>query len=254
MDARVWEALIPHMGYMALIRNLRNFEKAGISDEAKAKVVSRIQDEDEVSRSRQFPFRFYSAYKHSSDFGYAGALEKALDMSVANIPVLPGRTLVLIDDSGSMTGGNYSKRSTMTYAEQAKLFGVALAKRNRGRVDARTYSSEPGPPIVGLERPVLRIMESLPNVGGATYTNECIHQTYDGHDRVIVLTDGQAWDGDDEIAYIKVPIYTFDIAGYGRVDRASGKDGRYLFGGGLTDAAFKMLQLLEAGKDADWPF
>ena len=254
MDAQVWEALIPHMGYMALIRNLRNFEQAGISEEAKAKVVARIKDEDEVARSRQFPFRFFSAYKHISDFDYASALTKALELSTQNVPELSGRTLILSDDSGSMSGGYYSQKGTMTYAEQALLFGLTIAKKVSGKVDMYPYSSTLGRKVTRLERPTLRIMESIPSNGGATYTNSCIDKAFSGHDRIIVLTDGQAWDSDGVISHIKVPIYTFNVAGYGVSDRASGQDNRYTFGGGLTDAAFKLIPLLEAGKDGQWPF
>src|SRR5690606_38818577 len=34
MDAEAWAAVIPSMGYMALLRNLRNFDEARIPDDA----------------------------------------------------------------------------------------------------------------------------------------------------------------------------------------------------------------------------
>ena len=37
-SARLWEAVIPSMGYMALLRNLRNFDEAGVADEVAARV------------------------------------------------------------------------------------------------------------------------------------------------------------------------------------------------------------------------
>ncbi|MGZ3142565.1 TROVE domain-containing protein [Lentzea chajnantorensis] len=63
MTARVWEALAPSMGFMAAIRNLRNFDEAGVSDEVAAQVAARLADPGQVARSRQFPFRFLSAYE-----------------------------------------------------------------------------------------------------------------------------------------------------------------------------------------------
>src|SRR5690606_39229082 len=44
MDKAAWEAVIPSMGAMALVRNLRNFDEAGVSDEVAARVAARISD------------------------------------------------------------------------------------------------------------------------------------------------------------------------------------------------------------------
>jgi hypothetical protein len=125
-----------------------------------------------------------------------------------------------------------------------------LAKRNKA--DLYQYDSTVYPRI-DTRLPILRIVDR-PSPGGATYTHSAINEKFDGHDRIIVLTDGQAHDSSSTISHIKVPIYTFDISGYSVKNMESGKNNRYLFGGGLTDAAFKMLPLLEAGKNGRWPF
>ena len=66
MDAAAWEAVIPSMGYMALLRNLRNFDEAGVSDEVAARRRGAARPiPAEVARSRQFPFRFLAAYQHA---------------------------------------------------------------------------------------------------------------------------------------------------------------------------------------------
>src|SRR5690606_8210116 len=61
--ARLWTALIPSMGSMALLRNLRGFDQAGIPDEVARSVAARLADPAQVARSRQFPFRFLAAYR-----------------------------------------------------------------------------------------------------------------------------------------------------------------------------------------------
>lgn len=71
MDARAWEAVIPSMGYMALLRNLRNFDEAGVGDDAAERIIARLTDPDEVARSRQLPFRFYSAYRNAPSLRWA---------------------------------------------------------------------------------------------------------------------------------------------------------------------------------------
>lgn len=52
----VWEELIPTMPYMALMRNLRNIMKAGVSDQAHMTVCSRIQNQELVGQAKMFPF------------------------------------------------------------------------------------------------------------------------------------------------------------------------------------------------------
>jgi hypothetical protein len=57
-----------------------------------------------------------------------------LTLLSANIPELPGRTLILIDTSASM-GQPLSRKSTMTMVQAAALFGLATGIRNRDRAD-----------------------------------------------------------------------------------------------------------------------
>ena len=122
MDAKAWEAVIPTMGYMALLRNLRNFLNAGVSTEVLDQIAARIADPDEVAKSKQLPFRFWSAYKeteHSNQFSLA--IERAFDASLVNVPALSGRTLILVDMSGSMWGRMSAKSDLMRHDAAALL-------------------------------------------------------------------------------------------------------------------------------------
>ena len=71
--AAKWEELIDSgkMGYMAMLRNLCNFLKNGISIEAIEKVANRLSNEHEVVSSKQFPFRFLSAYREIKNARYS---------------------------------------------------------------------------------------------------------------------------------------------------------------------------------------
>ena len=91
------------MGYMALLRNLRNFDEAGVPDDVAERVAAKLADPDEVARSRQFPFRFLAAYEQAPSLRWGHALDTALQLSLANLPALPGRSLILVDTSASMT-------------------------------------------------------------------------------------------------------------------------------------------------------
>jgi TROVE domain len=130
--AEQWRLILPQLGFMAALRNLRNLDEAGLADEDVAPLVARLSDPEQVRRSRQFPFRFLSAYLSGPSLRWGHALEQALDAATANIPELPGRTLILIDTSASM-GQPMSRKSAMTMVQAAALFGLATAIRNRDR-------------------------------------------------------------------------------------------------------------------------
>ena len=257
--ARMWEALVDSMGYMALLRNLRGLDQADVSDEVAERVAARLADPAEVAASRQFPYRFWSAYKHAPSLRWGPALEKALDAACGNIPSLPGATLVLVDVSGSM-GATLSERSKVTLAEVGALFGCALAKRGE-RVTLAGFATDH---FVHRFRPggsVLRETETfcgmIGQVGWGTRTAEALHASYNGHDRVVIVTDeqtfGSRYGAVSEQAPARVPMYAFNLGGYEPAMMATGSGNRHELGG-LTDATFKMINLLERRRDARWPW
>ncbi|XP_066459838.1 telomerase protein component 1 [Eleutherodactylus coqui] len=65
----VWEHLLENrkVPFMALLRNLRNLIRAGISEKHHRKVNAHLSNQNAVIKSRLFPFRFLSAYKVIQD-------------------------------------------------------------------------------------------------------------------------------------------------------------------------------------------
>jgi hypothetical protein len=257
MDARAWEHVIPNMGYMARLRNLRNFEEAKVNPKALSSVADYLADPEQVAKSRQFPYRFWSAHKHANSITFGPALERALDLSVQNIPALPGRTLVMVDTSASMSPGfhSYGRGSApISPVEIAGLFGASVWFRNPGQVDISIYADS-AIPLKTSGVSLLRNMEALVReigvVGHGTRTWPSTASQYDGHDRIIVFTDMQ--DHPARVSSLPdVPVYVFDLAGYG-VANVEPRPGRYLFGG-FTDAHFRLLPLIEAGEAEIWPW
>lgn len=257
MDAEAWEAIIPSMGYMAMLRNLRNFDQAGVSTEVAASVIARLTDPEQVARSRQFPIRFFSAYKHVESERWKPALEQAVNLSMQNVPPLTGKTCILVDVSGSMMGGYWGERTTVAPWETAGLFAAALATRAE-HADLYAYSTTHSPIDYGRGASVFTVLNRIqqsPAFGGGTNTIQTIAQTFAGHDRVIVLTDEQAFGAGGYHGVVDtIPlIYTFNLAGYSAGHQPSGQRGRYTFGG-LTDAGFRLIGILENMRDTDWPF
>lgn len=264
--AKLWESIIPSMGYMALLRNLRNFDEAGVSDKAAQTVIEKLQDPEQVAKSRQFPFRFYSAYNAAPSQRWGYALDKALTACMSNLPEFKGKTLILVDTSGSMSGTRYSENGTVRYVDSAALFGVALALRNPG-ADLRGFATgefdhqvrKGGSVLKEMDRFTARIGE----VGHGTDIAGAVSRSFQrkSYDRVVILTDMQTFGGGywggyrnvGDSAPANVPMYGFNLAGYKSTAIESGTSNRHEMGG-VTDSTFKMIPLLEAGRNADWPW
>ncbi|WP_367572146.1 TROVE domain-containing protein [Streptomyces globisporus] len=269
MDAAAWEAVIPSMGYMALLRNLRNFDEAGVSDEVADTVARKLADPEQVAKSRQLPMRFYSAFNAAPSLRWGHALDKALTASFGNIPQLGGRTLVLVDTSSSMDAP-FSRDGTLMRWDAAALFGIALGARcaqadvvsfssaryymnDRPGAKTKTFPLTRGGSLLGDVR---KWKEGGWFLGGGTDTAAALRQEFKGHDRVIIVTDEQAGHDGREVTEAipaSTPMYTWNLAGYQTGHAPSGSANRHTFGG-LTDQAFRMVPLLEAGRDATWPW
>jgi hypothetical protein len=256
MDAEAWEAVIPSMGVMALVRNLRNFDEAGIDEAAVDAVIAKIGNPDEVATARLFPYQVWAAYRHAPSDNWKRALGRTLDLTVANIPKLDG-TLVVIDTSASMQGP-VSNRSRLQRVEVAAVMAMATAKRARD-VDVVIYGHHSAPVRVRRGESVLsgvdRVVRSVGSVGHATYGHTAVARWFTPrrHRRAVIFTDDQQHDA-GHVRLDDVPlIYTFNLAGYGASALEAGERGRYTLGG-FTDATFTMMEVLERGRDAEWPF
>lgn len=254
-----WKLVLPQMGYMALLRNLRNLGAAGLSYTEVGEIAKRLADPDEVAKSRQFPFRFWSAYQ-ATNGAFSGALDAAFTHSMRNIPELPGRSLVLVDTSASMNGGLFARQSTMTPVQAAAVFGVALAVRNPGSVDLMGFASgeftHQIPAGASAMAEVKRFMDRVGEVGHGTDIHGAVLRQYRReHDRVFIISDMQTIDS-HHLAHDTVPrnkpIYGFNLGGY-RASAMPLGPGRHEFGG-LTDATFKTIPMLERGTSAGWPW
>lgn len=127
----VWNELIASgkVGYMALLRNLANIIESGADIEP---VLTTISSREQVLKSRQLPFRFLSAYrtlehKQLMNAKIHTALETALTVSVENMETIPGRTLIAVDRSGSMSSA-VSANSVISCGDIGVLLGAISSR------------------------------------------------------------------------------------------------------------------------------
>jgi hypothetical protein len=260
--AKLWEAMIPNMGIMALARNLRNFDQAGVSDAAIAPVIAKFTDPETVAKSRMFPFRWLAAHRNAPSLRWGHALDQALTHSLANVPALPGRTLILVDMSGSMWSPTAGRMSDMRRCDVAAVFGAALAMRAENAKLVIFGIGSATVPVRKGESLLTLVGRTIKEMGG-TDTISALRTHFAGHDRVIILTDEQAmmWGGSIYVDQgtvstsvpANVPMYTWNLAGYTYGHAPSGTATRHTFAG-MSDAAFKLIPLLERGQNAPWPW
>ena len=115
-----WERLLREqkLGALALLRNLRNMREAGVDESL---VLSALGS---MSTTRVLPFRFLAAARYAPQWEVT--LEQAMLKCVAETEKLPGKTIVLVDVSGSMTAP-LSRRSEMQRTDAA--YGLAVLLR-----------------------------------------------------------------------------------------------------------------------------
>jgi hypothetical protein len=251
MDAEAWEFVLPHMGYMAILRNLRNFDEAGISDEARAYIKEVLEKAENVASSRQFPYRFWSAWNATQSVEWGPSLEKALKLSCQNIPEFDGTTVAFVDVSGSMHR-TVSEKSQVRNCDVAALFGAALFEKNSKTTRVVLFGTDSQEVTPGQRGSILRHMEIFrenKNLGHGTNLAQAVSQHYADEDRVVMFSDMQAHDGGAS-GRAQFTHY-FDLGGYRSVPDPVGVNGTFMYGG-FTDATFRQMKLNELTRTSDW--
>ncbi len=171
------------LGYLALLRNLRNMEKAGVDPELVEAAIRARRGAKGV-----LPFQYLAAAWAVPR--YERALDEALQAALADMPVLKGRTIVLVDVSASMDWP-LSRRGRITrMAAAAALAGMVRAEAVR----LFTFSDElvEVPPRTGTAAVEAILKAQLP---GTTRLGRALRRINRlPHERLIVFTDEQVHD------------------------------------------------------------
>lgn len=141
------------MNHMALLRNLRGiFGEIDDSEEIdKSAGIDKLEEIDKVLADlkkgvlggKQFPFRYYTAAQAMCFSNLSAevktsamdAIKDCLDISLANLPHLPGNNAFLSDNSGSAWGTFNSEYGSVTIAEIDNLSSViGAANSDHGTV------------------------------------------------------------------------------------------------------------------------
>lgn len=269
-----WEELIDSgkLGYMALLRNLRNLLEEEVSAEHLIKVGNYLSSEKAVRNSKQLPFRFLSAYRELSAIPslYATllmtALEKAIRATAANIAGFDASTSVLIacDVSGSMQRSISPKSKVQSY-DIGLLLGMLLKSRCE-RVITGLFGDQwkiVNLPDTGILASVDAFHKREGEVGYSTNGYLVVKSLLDRKtiiDKIMIFTDCQLWNNRSDTQlqamwkkYKQVSprskLYLFDLAGCGTTPLDVTSEDVYLIAG-WSDKIFDILAATEQGQDA----
>jgi len=143
----VWEALLPHMGLTALIRNLATMTRVGIIAPLSTHVHSicyRISDAPQLQKARIHPIQVLSALKtYAQGRGDRGkatwtpvqsiidALDAGFYRAFGSVEPTNLPTLIALDVSGSMESGNIAGCPGLTPRVASAAMALVTAARER---------------------------------------------------------------------------------------------------------------------------
>jgi hypothetical protein len=269
-----WEALIDSgkLGYMALMRNLRNILESNVSYAHLIKVCETLSNPEQVRRSKQLPFRFLSAYREISVLKSGSvtmvldALEDAVIHSAAHLKGFgyDTSTVIACDVSGSMQKP-VSRNSKVLMYDIGLMLAMMLQSRCKNVISGMFGDTWK---IINVSRRnildnVQKFYKREGEVGYATNGYKVIVDLRMRRvivDKIFIFTDCQLWSTNTGNSlekawfdYKKIApnakLYLFDLMGYGNTPLSTNQNDVY-FIAGWSDKVFDVLDALENNQSA----
>lgn len=247
-----WKKLVleKKLGYMALIRNLRNILE--YANETIDEVCVQLTNPEKIAKSRMLPFRFFTAVDEIEKLNFDNtrkvivALAQALDISLKNVPELSGKTLVVVDESGSMSG----KPATI-----ASMFASILVKSNP-KADLMFFENTARYANFNPLDTTLSVARNMQFSKGGTNFNSIFESAHKVYDRIIILSDMQGWVGNTPVKSFNEYknrtganpyIFSWDLQNTGTMQFP---EANVFALAGWSDQVFDTIKLLESDKNA----
>lgn len=267
--AEEWIRLVKEdkLGYLALLRNLNNILNAmstlEIDDRllAEDKIVSKLTDEASIKKSLIFPYQIYCAYKNmkAHPFMIDNALDKAFRIACGNMEKFDGKSVIMLDISGSMED-RISYHSNITIKEVGACYAAALYISQdcdfvKFGTDAKSCSYNKIDNVFNI----ISNMCEEDNCGYGTYIGAAFAELDKHYDRIFIISDmqimsprryysqredGPASYNDYCKEYGDAKCYSFDLGNY-KTQCANPNNRNVHLVTALNDDVFKFLHILE---------
>jgi len=220
-----------NIGYLAILRNLRNMLQSGVDRDLIVQAIRARKGAERV-----LPFRFVAAARHAMEL--EPVLDEALIAGIELAPTLPGKTIVLVDVSGSM-GERLSSKSDLTRMDAAAAL-ASIVKCDSLRVFTFSHKLVEVPPrrgMAGIDAVIRSQQHGGTYLGAAMQTINSIP-----HDRLIVITDEQSHDS------VRDPVakeaYMINVAS----NRNGVGYGRWMHIDGFSESVLSWIHAVESAK------
>ena len=241
------------LGYMALLRNLRNMEQAGVDSKL-------VNDAIRARKGahRVLPFRFIAAAKAAPKF--EPALDEAMVATLAQAPKLKGKTVVIIDVSGSMYGSTVSAKSDMDRARAACALAAIMREvceepviyATAGSDGNRKHKTELVPARRGMALVDAIYDMCHPLGGGGIFVRQVMDYIAGQEkdvDRVVMITDEQDTSGEGDSfdkanLFAKGNHYMINVGSY---EKSVGY-GKWVKITGFSEAVVKYITAMESNQ------
>ena len=255
------------LGYLALIRNLRNILNSGVAYIwVEQYLCPQLRNEDAIHKSMVFPYQIYSAYKNMGVHNTAvvRSLERAFEIAVDNLPEFTGDTAIILDVSGSMTSP-ISRRSDITIREAGAVYAACIALKAEHCQIIKFATTAQEFKFNKLEN-IFDQIHKMDKEGGCGWGTNLVpaYKLLNRHyDRIILISDMQIMDDrghywgyyeeHPETAfkdyckkYGTTKLYSFDLGNYHTQTDNPDNPNVYLCTS-LSEKTLKMINLLESG-------
>ncbi len=233
-----WKELIhtKKIGYLSLLRNLRNILKLGDSD-LEEEALKLLVNKEFIVRSKVWPHQIDLAlevirdeFSSTDAHRVLGALNTAYERAIPNLTEhFPGRTAVVVDTSGSMYGMSWNplyvngvKQHNRAPMEKASLIGATFAKATGADLyqfatDARAVKYNPGDTVNSIKDNILRGEGRVGHGTNLSTAFKLFSRNRAMYDRVFIISDMQTADNAGRAVrdYGANPhIYNIHLCGY----------------------------------------
>ncbi len=232
----VWTAIAENMPTFALLRNLATLERHGVADAMRDMIEQRFKSPDAVKKAKILPFRFLDAIEKVQAGWLKDAVRDGADAAIANIPVIPGKTVVLLDTSGSMQSSQFCNTAkifalaiattsqTTLYAFDCHVWEIAYSRRDSILTQAQSIVIAGS--TLTANQGLKRLVQAWTAQPSGTWTSgpiDIMLARGEKADNLVVITDGQQNQGRpfaDALAEYRqringnVKVFTIDISPY----------------------------------------
>lgn len=191
------------LGALAFLRNLRNMRDSGVNTSLIRSYAS------SVDVSKVLPFRYVAAARIVPEF--EDMLESMMFRSLATHDKIPGKTVLVIDVSGSMFGSKISQKSDLDRFDAAAALAM-LCREVCEEVEIYSFSGNAVRIAPRRGFALREAIEKSQNHGGTNLGTAINTVNNNGsYDRCIVFTDEQSY---DRPAAPKGKGYVVNVASY----------------------------------------